>query len=87
MKTRIISALIMLPLLLLVYFGGIWLKMAVVTARLDSADVLPFEAVAEDVATQAWLEHRAKVMDKLKKEWKTERPIFSQTDVFSKKDQ
>lgn len=63
------------------------LKMAVVTARLDSADVLPFEAVAEDVATQAWLEHRAKVMDKLKKEWKTERPIFSQTDVFSKKDQ
>ena len=30
MKTRIISAIIMLPLLLLVYFGGIWLKMAVV---------------------------------------------------------
>ncbi len=30
MKTRIISAIIMLPLLLLVYFGGIWLKMAVI---------------------------------------------------------
>ena len=28
MKTRIISAIIMLPLLLLVYFGGIWLKLA-----------------------------------------------------------
>ena len=30
MKTRILSAVIMLPLLLLVYFGGIWLKMAVI---------------------------------------------------------
>lgn len=30
MKTRIISALIMLPLLLLIYFGGIWLKLAVI---------------------------------------------------------
>ena len=30
MKTRIISAIIMLPLLLIVYFGGVWLKMAVV---------------------------------------------------------
>lgn len=28
MKTRIISAIVMLPLLLLVYFGGIWLKLA-----------------------------------------------------------
>ncbi len=28
MKTRIISAIIMLPLLLLVYFGGIWLMLA-----------------------------------------------------------
>ncbi len=28
MQTRIISAIIMLPLLLLVYFGGIWLKLA-----------------------------------------------------------
>ncbi|MBR6472214.1 MAG: phosphatidate cytidylyltransferase [Firmicutes bacterium] len=30
MKTRIISALVMLPLLILVYFGGVWLKIAVV---------------------------------------------------------
>ena len=28
MKTRIISAIIMLPLLFLVYFGGVWLKLA-----------------------------------------------------------
>lgn len=62
------------------------LKIALVTSRLDSADVLPYEEVAENVATQAWLEHRAKVMDKLKKEWKMERPIFSKTDVFSEKD-
>lgn len=62
------------------------LKIAVVTSRLDSADVLPYEEVAEDVATQAWLEHRTRVMDKLKKEWKMERPIFSQTDVFREKD-
>lgn len=30
MKTRIVSAIVMLPLLLIVYFGGVWLKMAVV---------------------------------------------------------
>ena len=30
MKTRIISAIIMLPLLIFVYLGGIWLKLAVV---------------------------------------------------------
>ena len=30
MKTRIISAIVMLPLLLLVWLGGVWLKMAVV---------------------------------------------------------
>lgn len=62
------------------------LKIALVTARLDSADVLPYEEVAEDVANQAWMEHRAKVMDKLKKEWKVKRAIFSKTDVFSGKD-
>jgi len=62
------------------------LKMVVVTARLDSADVLPYEEVAEEVAPLAWLEHRNRVMDRLKKEWKTERPIFSKTDVFQGKD-
>jgi hypothetical protein len=67
------------------YCGGA-LKIAVVTSRLDSADVLPYEAVAEDVAMRAWLVHRNQVMDRLKKEWKMERPIFSKTDVFSEKD-
>ena len=67
------------------YCGGA-LKIAVVTSRLDSADVLPYEAVAEDVAMRAWLVHRTQVMDRLKKEWKMERPIFSKTDVFSEKD-
>ena len=62
------------------------LKMFVVTSKLDSADALPYEEVAEDVATQAWLVHRSKVMDRLKKEWKMERPIFSKTDVFSGKE-
>ena len=62
------------------------LKMVVVTQKLDSADVLPYDEVAETVATQAWLEHRKSVRERLKKEWKMSRPIFSQTDVFSKKD-
>lgn len=62
------------------------LKIAVVTSRLDSADALPFEDVVEDVSTRVWLEHRNKVMSRLKKEWKMERPIFSKTDVFSEKD-
>jgi hypothetical protein len=62
------------------------LKMVVVTQKLDSADVLPYDEVAETVATQAWLEHRKTVRERLKKEWKMSRPIFSQTDVFSKKD-
>ena len=67
-------------------FCGGALKMFVVTSKLDSADALPYEEVAEDVATQAWLVHRSKVMDRLKKEWKMERPIFSKTDVFSGKE-
>jgi hypothetical protein len=67
------------------YCGGA-LKIAVVTSKLDSADVLPYEEVAEEVGTQAWLVHRAEVMDRLKKEWKMERPIFSKTDVFSEKE-
>ena len=62
------------------------LKMVVVTQKLDSADILPYDEVAETVATQAWLEHRKAVRERLKKEWKMSRPIFSQTDVFSKKD-
>lgn len=67
-------------------FCGGALKMAVVTSRLDSADVLPYEDVAEEVTSLAWLEHRARVMDRLRKEWKMERPIFSKTNVFSEKD-
>ena len=62
------------------------LKMFVVTQKLDSADVLPYEEVVETVSTQAWLEHRKMVRDRLKKEWKNSRPIFSQTNVFSGKD-
>ena len=38
MKTRIISAIVMLPLLLLVYFGGVWLKMAVVVLSVIGLD-------------------------------------------------
>lgn len=66
-------------------FCGGALKMTVVTSRLDSADVLPYEEVAENVAILAWQEHRIRVMDSLKNEWKTERPIFSKTDVFQEK--
>jgi hypothetical protein len=62
------------------------LKMFVVTQKLDSADILPYDDVAETVATQAWLVHRKTVRERLKKEWKMSRPIFSQTEVFSKKD-
>ena len=60
--------------------------MYVVTQKLDSADVLPYEEVVETVSTQAWLEHRKMVRDRLKKEWKNSRPIFSQSNVFSEKD-
>lgn len=38
MKTRIISALIMLPLLILVYLGGMWLKCAVVIISIIGLD-------------------------------------------------
>lgn len=62
------------------------LKMAVVVSRLDSADVLPYAEVAADVADRAWVEHQKAVMDRLKKEWKKARPIFSQMDVFSGKE-
>lgn len=62
------------------------LKMAVVVSRLDSADVLPYAEVAEDVAARAWVEHQKVVMDRLKKEWKNARPIFSKINVFSEKD-
>ena len=61
------------------------LKMYVVTEKLDSMDVLPYEEVVESVSTQAWLEHRKKVRERLKREWKNSRPIFSQTNVFSEK--
>ncbi|MCQ2125636.1 MAG: hypothetical protein MJZ25_15795 [Fibrobacter sp.] len=62
------------------------LKIAVVVSRLDSADVLPYAEVAEDVASRAWVEHQKVVMDRLKKEWKNARPIFSKVNVFSEKD-
>ena len=67
------------------YCGGA-LKMAVVVSRLDSADVLPYAEVAEDVASRAWVEHQKSVLSRLKKEWKKARPIFSQMNVFSEKD-
>jgi len=67
------------------YCGGA-LKMAVVVSRLDSADVLPYAEVAEDVAARAWVEHQKEVLSRLKKEWKKARPIFSQMNVFSEKD-
>ena len=62
------------------------LKMAVVVSRLDSADVLPYAEVAEDVAARAWVEHQKTVLSRLKKEWKKARPIFSQMNVFSEKE-
>ena len=67
------------------YCGGA-LKMAVVVSRLDSADVLPYAEVAEDVAARTWVEHQKSVLSRLKKEWKNARPIFSQMNVFSEKD-
>lgn len=67
------------------YCGGS-LKMAVVLSRLDSADVLPYAEVANDVADRAWVVHQKEVMDRLKKDWKRARPIFSQMNVFSDKD-
>ncbi|MCF0222983.1 MAG: hypothetical protein HUK20_01820 [Fibrobacter sp.] len=59
------------------------LKMAVVLDRKDSAEVRPYAEVAVDVADRAWVEHQKKVMERLKKEWKNARPIFSKTKVFS----
>ena len=62
------------------------LKAVVVLSRLDSADVLPYAEVAEDVAARAWVEHQKTVLSRLKKEWKKVRPIFSQMNVFSEKE-
>lgn len=62
------------------------LKAVVVLSRLDSADVLPYAEVAEDVAARAWVEHQKTVFARLKKEWKKARPIFSQMNVFSEKE-
>lgn len=67
------------------YCGGA-LKMAVVTERLDSAEVKPFKDVAGEVSIIVWLEHVNAVMERLKKEWKMKRSIFSKTPVFSEKD-
>lgn len=62
------------------------LKIGVVVSRKDSGSVYPFEEVAEDVSTRAWLDHQQKVLDRLKKDWKSSRPIFMKTNVFSEKD-
>lgn len=62
------------------------LKMFVITSKLDSADVLPYEEVAEDVATRTWVDHQSTVMTRLKKQWKASRPIFTQSPVFKEKD-
>ncbi len=62
------------------------LKMSVVVSRLDSADVLPYAEVAEDVAARAWVVHQKEVLRRLKTEWKKARPIFSQMNVFSEKE-
>ena len=67
------------------YCGGV-LKMAVITERLDSAEVKPFKDVAEDVSNLVWVEHRNTVLERLKKEWKMKRSIFSKTPVFSEKE-
>ena len=67
------------------YCGGA-LKMAIVTERLDSAEVRPYKDVAEDVSNLVWIDHRNTVLERLKKEWKMKRPIFSKTHVFSEKE-
>ena len=64
--------------------GG--MKIAVVTERLDSAEVRPYKEVAEDVSNLVWLEHKNMVMERLKKEWKMKRPIFSKSTVFTEKE-
>ncbi|SHK50133.1 hypothetical protein [Fibrobacter sp. UWEL] len=62
------------------------LKIAVVTSRLDSADVLPYAEVVDDITERTWVEHQKKVMDRLKDQWKNARPIFSKLKVFSEKE-
>ncbi len=42
--------------------------------------------VAEDVSNLVWLEHKKMVMERLKKEWKMKRPIFSKSPVFTEKE-
>jgi len=62
------------------------LKMAVVTERLDSSEVKPLADVAEDVSNMVWLEHRNTVLERLKKEWKMKRSIFTKSPVFTEKE-
>ncbi len=62
------------------------LKIGVVVSRLDSADVLPYSEVVEDVGERTWIEHQRTVMNRLKDQWKNSRPIFSKVKVFSEKD-
>ena len=45
-----------------------------------------YKEVAEDVSNLVWLEHKNMVMERLKKEWKMKRPIFSKTPVFTEKE-
>lgn len=61
-------------------------KIALVTSRLDSTDLKPFEEVAEDVATRTWIEHQKVVVDRLKSQWKTKRLVFQKANVFTEKD-
>lgn len=62
------------------------LKLSVIVSRLDSADVLPYAEVVDDVASRVWVEHQKTVMDRLKKQWKNSRPIFSKMNVFGEKE-
>lgn len=61
-------------------------KIALVTSHLDSADLKPFEDVADDVTSRAWLEHQKVVIDRLKSQWKSLRLVFQKTNVFTQKD-
>lgn len=61
-------------------------KIALITSHLDSADLRPFEEVADDVTTRTWVEHQKVVVDRLKNQWKSSRLVFQKTNVFTEKD-
>lgn len=62
-------------------------RIGVAFSRLDSAEVTPYASVADDVASRAWDARHKKVMEDLKKEWKSSLPIFSKNNLFSEKEQ